>query len=111
MGVSNVSFGLKPAARRILNNVMLYHAVNAGLDAAIFNPLHIDNPEDYDKAVRSCAEDLLFNRNADALSRFVQYFENQATGRQLKERLLLICPQRADYVMRFSIAIKGICQE
>jgi 5-methyltetrahydrofolate--homocysteine methyltransferase len=95
MGVSNVSFGLKPAARRILNNVMLYHAVNAGLDAAIFNPLHIDNPEDYDKAVRSCAEDLLFNRNADALSRFVQYFENQATGQAVKREIAADLPSES----------------
>lgn len=75
MGVSNVSFGLKPKARRILNNVMLYHAVEAGLDAAIFNPLHKDNVENYDAGLRTLAENLLFNRSIDALSEFVNYFE------------------------------------
>jgi len=90
MGVSNVSFGLKPAARRILNNMMLYHAVNAGLDAAIFNPLHIDNPESYEKEIRCSAEDLLFNRNKDALNRFVQYFENKGNGQDDKKQTTVV---------------------
>ena len=41
LGVSNVSFGLKQSARAVINSVMLYHAVNAGLDMAIVNPAHI----------------------------------------------------------------------
>ena len=40
LGVSNVSFGLTPPARAVLNSVFLYHAVEAGLDAAIVNPAH-----------------------------------------------------------------------
>lgn len=75
MGVSNVSFGLKPKARRILNNVMLYHAVKAGLDAAIFNPLHKDNIDNYDLELRTLAENLLFNESDNALSDYVNYFE------------------------------------
>src|SRR5687768_599533 len=37
LGVSNVSFGLQPAARAVLNSVFLHHCVQAGLDAAIAN--------------------------------------------------------------------------
>jgi 5-methyltetrahydrofolate--homocysteine methyltransferase len=74
MGVSNVSFGLKPAARRILNNLMLHHAVKAGLDAAIFNPLHVDDINTYDKNARELGEGLLFNRGGDNLQKFVEYF-------------------------------------
>jgi len=81
MGVSNVSFGLKPKARRILNNVMLYHAVNAGLDAAIFNPLHKDNVETYDTGIRTLAENLLFNKSDDALSNYVNYFESMTENK------------------------------
>jgi len=80
MGVSNVSFGLKPKARRILNNLMLYHAAKAGLRAAIFNPLHLDDIKEYDSNIRQAAEDLLFNRNVDALSKYVQLFENVNIG-------------------------------
>ncbi|MCL2220521.1 MAG: homocysteine S-methyltransferase family protein [Chitinispirillia bacterium] len=80
MGVSNVSFGLKPKARRILNNLMLHYAVEAGLDAAIFNPLHVDDVDTYDKAVRELGDDLLLNRRGGALMRFVDYFENEAAS-------------------------------
>src|SRR6266498_1216936 len=41
LGVSNVSFGVSPAARGVLNSVFLHHCVEAGLDAAIVNPVHI----------------------------------------------------------------------
>jgi 5-methyltetrahydrofolate--homocysteine methyltransferase len=41
LGVSNLSFGLAPHARPVLNSVMLYHCVQAGLDMAIVNPAHI----------------------------------------------------------------------
>ncbi len=75
MGVSNVSYGLSPAARRILNNLMLHHAVEAGLDAAIFNPLHRDDVAAYDPEARRLGEALLFNRSADALQKFIGYFE------------------------------------
>jgi 5-methyltetrahydrofolate--homocysteine methyltransferase len=37
LGLSNVSFGLAPQARQILNSLMLFHAVNKGLDLAILN--------------------------------------------------------------------------
>jgi len=83
MGVSNVSFGLKPAARRILNNLMLHHAVNAGLDAAIFNPLHIDDVNAYDNDVRKLGEDLLFNRGNDSLQKFVEYFIDKEAAASL----------------------------
>ncbi len=78
MGVSNVSFGLAPASRRVLNNVMLHHAARAGLDAAIFNPLHLDKIETYDPAVLGLAEDLLFNRRPAALSDFIGAFRSAA---------------------------------
>ena len=41
LGVSNVSFGLAPEARAVLNSVFLHHCVQAGLDMAIVNPAHV----------------------------------------------------------------------
>src|SRR5918994_2101547 len=41
LGVSNVSFGVSPAARAVLNSVFLHHCVEAGLDLAMVNPNHI----------------------------------------------------------------------
>ena len=41
LGVSNVSFGVSPGARAVLNSVFLHHCVEAGLDLAMVNPNHI----------------------------------------------------------------------
>lgn len=79
LGVSNVSFGLSPHARPVLNSIMLYHAVQAGLDMAIVNPAHITPYAEIPLEQRQLTEDLLFNRRPDALTRFIAYFEQQAT--------------------------------
>ncbi|MYD11483.1 MAG: methionine synthase [Chloroflexi bacterium] len=75
LGISNVSFGVGAAARGVLNSVFLYHAVKAGLDMAIVNPAHITPYFEIPDDQRKIAEDLIFNSDADALPRFIQYFE------------------------------------
>ncbi len=77
LGVSNLSFGLKPAARHVLNSVFLYHAVKAGLDMAIVNPAQIRPYPDIPENERQLAEDLIFNRRPDALQRVIAYFEGR----------------------------------
>lgn len=74
LGVSNVSFGLDPSARPVLNSIMLYHAIQAGLDMAIVNPVHITPYAEIPKDQRELTEDLIFNRRPDALQRFIEYF-------------------------------------
>jgi 5-methyltetrahydrofolate--homocysteine methyltransferase len=76
LGVSNVSFGLSKAARAVLNSVMLYHCVQAGLDMAIVNPAHITPYMEIPETERRLAEDLIFNRRADALQRLIEHFES-----------------------------------
>ena len=71
-------------ARAVLNSVFLYHAVQAGLDAAIVNPAHITPYAEIDAEQRQLADDLLLNRRADALPRFIEYFEQH--GAQKKEQ-------------------------
>jgi 5-methyltetrahydrofolate--homocysteine methyltransferase len=62
LGVSNISYGLLPAARRIVNAVFLYHAVRAGLDAAIFHAGRVLPLNRIDPVEIRLAEDLIFNR-------------------------------------------------
>src|SRR5688500_9766189 len=76
LGVSNVSFGLTPEARGVLNSVFLHHCVQAGLDAAIVNPAHIRPYAEISAAEREMADDLVFNKRSDALQRFIEYFAN-----------------------------------
>ncbi len=85
LGVSNVSFGLSPAARAVLNSVMLYHAVQYGLDMAIVNPAHITPYAEISPDERELAEDLIFNRRPDALQRLIEHFEQNKGARDGKE--------------------------
>ena len=85
LGVSNVSFGLTPAARAVLNSVMLYHSVQAGLDMAIVNPAQITPYADISLLERRLAEDLIFYRNPEALQKFIEYFQKSGETTKSKE--------------------------
>lgn len=76
LGVSNASFGLSPAARPLLNSILLYHCVQAGLDMAIVNAAHITPIGEIPAAERALLEDLIFNRHPDALEKVIEHFEN-----------------------------------
>ena len=80
LGVSNVSFGLAPEARAVLNSVFLHHCVQAGLDAAIVNPAHVRPYFEIGAEERGLADDLVFNRRPDALQLFIEHFESTGTG-------------------------------
>ena len=79
-GVSNVSFGLDPAARGVLNSVFLHHCVQAGLDAAIVNPAHVTPYAEIPAAERALADDLIFNTHVDALQKLIEHFTKTADG-------------------------------
>jgi 5-methyltetrahydrofolate--homocysteine methyltransferase len=76
LGLSNISFGLTPYARKILNSVFLYHAVKVGLDTAIVNAKEIIPYGEIDEKEKKLAEDLIFNTHPNALSDLITYFEN-----------------------------------
>lgn len=77
LGVSNVSFGVSPGARAVLNSVFLHHCVEAGLDLAMVNPNHITPYGEISDEERKLADDLVFNRSDDALQRFIEHFEGK----------------------------------
>ena len=87
LGVSNVSFGVKPHARAALNSVFLHHAVEAGLDAAIVNPAHITPYAEIPTEERQLCDDLLLNRFEDALPRFIAYYEQHGGSAQREEQV------------------------
>ncbi len=80
LGVSNVSFGLSPASRKVLNSVFLYHAVEAGLDMAIVNPAQVKPYAEIPANERELAENLIFNRSDAALADFIAYFDSIVTS-------------------------------
>jgi len=77
LGLSNVSFGLKPPARKVLNTVFLDRCVKAGLDACIINTATLVPLTDLAPAAVRLAEKLLDNDAADGdpLEQFIQHFE------------------------------------
>ncbi len=78
LGVSNVSFGLKPAARAVLNSVFLAECVRAGLDSAIVQPSRIMPLARIPGEQRQVALDLIYDRRRegyDPLQRMLELFE------------------------------------
>ncbi|MDP8888377.1 MAG: dihydropteroate synthase, partial [Thermoproteota archaeon] len=75
LGLSNVSFGVSPNARKIINSIFLYHALQAGLDAVIINARDIIPYPEIDEQQKKLAEDLIFNRHPNALAELITYFE------------------------------------
>jgi 5-methyltetrahydrofolate--homocysteine methyltransferase len=66
LGLSNVSFGLKPPLRRVLNSVFLHHARENDLDAAILHSAGILPLYRIDETQRRLAEDLIFDRRSES---------------------------------------------
>ncbi len=77
LGLSNISFGLKPALRKVINSVFLRQAVQAGMDACIINVAAIVPLNEIPENLRKGAEALLNNdrSNGDPLENYINLFE------------------------------------
>ena len=82
LGLSNVSFGLNPAARQVLNSVFLHECVQAGLDAAIVHASKILPLSKVDERAREVCLDLIYDRRRDGydpLTELLALFEGATT--------------------------------
>ncbi|RAG80649.1 methionine synthase [Streptacidiphilus pinicola] len=78
LGLSNISFGLSPAARMVLNSVFLHECVEAGMDSAIVHAAKILPMARIPEEQREVALDLIYDRRRegyDPLGRFLELFE------------------------------------
>ena len=78
LGVSNVSFGLNPAARAVLNSVFLAECIRAGLDSAIVHAARIMPIARIPQDQLETALDLIYDRRRDSydpLARLLNLFE------------------------------------
>jgi 5-methyltetrahydrofolate--homocysteine methyltransferase len=104
LGVSNVSFGLNPAARVVLNSVFLHECVEAGLDSAIVHPSKIMPMARIEERQKQVALDLIYDRRTydgetctyDPLQEFLQLFEGVelAASRNVRAAELAALPLR-----------------
>ena len=104
LGLSNISFGLKPAARVVLNSVFLAECVKAGLDSAIVHAAKILPMSRIPDEQREVALDLVYDRRRpadpatgngayDPLTKFLELFENveaSTSGLTRAEELALL---------------------
>ncbi|WAL93135.1 methionine synthase [Streptomyces sp. Je 1-369] len=82
LGLSNISFGLNPAARVVLNSVFLHECVKAGLDSAIVHASKILPIARLEEEQVTVALDLIYDRRAegyDPLQRLMELFEGVST--------------------------------
>jgi 5-methyltetrahydrofolate--homocysteine methyltransferase len=86
LGVSNLSFGLAPHARGALHSVFLKHAVDAGLDTAIVNPAHLKPYADLSPEEIKVCEDLIFDRDENALARLIQFYDENGSTEKMDSR-------------------------
>ncbi|MGI6240337.1 MAG: methionine synthase [Candidatus Omnitrophota bacterium] len=89
LGVSNVSFGLSPQARKILNSVFLHEALSAGLDAAIVHAERIRPIVKLEASDIEVSKNLIYNRwvdERDPLEVFIKHFETRLSPEEQKAR-------------------------
>ena len=88
LGLSNISFGLRPAARHVLNSVFLHEAVEHGLDAAIVHAARIMPLLKIDERAREVCLDLIYDRRRDGydpLQELIALFEGVSSTAVEKE--------------------------
>src|SRR5215831_226087 len=89
LGISNVSFGLPPAGREVLNAVFLYHCTKAGLDYAIVNTERLERYPSIPEEERRLAEDLIYMRGNDPVAAFAAHFRGRTKTRAVATSLTL----------------------
>ncbi len=94
LGISNVSFGLPPAGREILNSVFLHYCTKAGLDLAIVNSEKLERYASISNEEKTLADNLIYNRGEDPIGQFAAFYRDKKTQKKetkkqgtLEERL------------------------
>ncbi|WAC55407.1 methionine synthase [Gordonia sp. SL306] len=89
LGISNISFGLNPAARQVLNSVFLHECVQAGLDTAIVHASKILPIARIPEEHRKVALDLVYDRRRegyDPLQKLMELFEGVSAASARESR-------------------------
>ncbi|OLN23623.1 methionine synthase [Domibacillus antri] len=96
LGVSNVSFGLPPVGREVLNAVYLYHCTQAGLDYAIVNTEKLERYASIPKEEIKLADDLLFTTTDETLAVFTDFYRDKKKEKK-EEDIPKTVPERLSY--------------
>ncbi|KAB2496236.1 methionine synthase [Priestia endophytica] len=99
LGVSNISFGLPPVGREILNAVFLYHCTQAGLDYAIVNTEKLERFASIPEEEIKLADDLLFKTNDETLQTFTEFYRGKKKEKKVDASTLTLEERLASYVI------------
>ncbi|WP_445613660.1 methionine synthase [Geobacillus sp. YF-1] len=102
LGISNVSFGLPPAGREVLNSVFLYHCTQAGLDYAIVNTEKLERFASIPEEEVRMAEALLFATSDETLNAFIEFYRSKITAAKPVQTNLSLEERLARYVIEGS---------
>lgn len=106
LGVSNVSFGLPPTGREVLNAVYLYECTKAGLDYAIVNSEKLERYASINEKERQLARQLLFEtdeKNYDeVLATFTAFYREKRVEKKKSTKKLPLHERLANYVVEGS---------
>lgn len=99
LGVSNISFGLPPAGREVLNSVFLYHATKAGLDYAIVNTEKLERYASIPEEEKKLADALLFETTKETLEEFTNFYRVAKKKEGVIQETLTLDERLANYIV------------
>ncbi|MDO8493965.1 MAG: methionine synthase, partial [Deltaproteobacteria bacterium] len=103
LGISNVSFGLPPAGREVLNAIFLHDCVKAGLDLAIVNTEQLVRYASIPEEEIVLAKNLLYNEGKDPIQKFADHFRERKEKSTAETKIKLPLEERlASYIIEGS---------
>ncbi|MGI8316343.1 methionine synthase [Halobacillus mangrovi] len=99
LGISNVSFGLPPVGREVLNAVYLYHCTKAGLDYAIVNTEKLERYASIAQEEIDQADELLFKTTDETLANFTAFYRGKKKEVKVPTETMTLEERLAHYVV------------
>ncbi|MED4124606.1 methionine synthase [Halalkalibacterium halodurans] len=102
LGVSNVSFGLPPVGREVLNAAYLYHCTQAGLDYAIVNTEKLERYASISDEEKELSRKLLFETTDETLAEFTAFYRGKKAEKKVETSNLTLEERLANYIVEGS---------
>jgi 5-methyltetrahydrofolate--homocysteine methyltransferase len=100
LGISNVSFGLPPAGREVLNSVYLYHCTKAGLDFAIVSSEKLVRFGTIPDDEKQLCDDLLFRGSDEDIAAFTAHYRERKPQQGVQIEKLPLDERLASYIVQ-----------
>lgn len=99
LGISNVSFGLPPVGREVLNAVFLYHCTQAGLDYAIVNTEKLERYASIPAEEKELSDKLLFETTDETLAEFTAFYRGKKAEKKIETSNMTLEERLANYIV------------